>query len=129
MIDASPEAYLMAHLKAQSRTPDTVTSAAWAEYLRCYRDPACVHGVCEDYRASVTIDMDHLKADNGRKVAQPLLALWGAESTVGKLFDVLALWRLEAADVSGQALPCGPLVPEEAPDALLAALRPFLIAT
>ena len=61
-------------------------------------------------------------------MSQPLLALWGAEGTVGKLFDVLALWRLEAAAVAGEALPCGHLIPEEAPDALLTALRPFLDA-
>ncbi len=127
MIANSTEAYLMAHLQAQSRTTGTVTSAAWAEYLRCYREPGAVHGVCEDYRASATIDGDILKADDGRKIAQPLLALWGGKGTVGKLFDVLSLWRVEAADVSGEALPCGHLIPEEAPEALLAALRPFLV--
>ena len=128
MINAVPETYLRAHLNEQSKTPDAVTGAAFADYLRCYRDPACVHAVCEDYRASVTIDPEHLKADDGRKVAQPLLALWGAKGTGGKLFDVLGLWREEAADVQGQALPCGHLIPEEAPDALLAALDPFLAA-
>ena len=81
----------------------------------------------EDYRASVTIDVDHLKADDGRKVSQPLQTLWGAKGTVGALFDVLGLWKLEAADVQGEALSCGHLIPEEAPDALLAALQPFLV--
>ena len=127
MINAVPEVYLRAHLNAQSKTAGAITAAAFAEYLRCYRDPACVHAVCEDYRASVTIDMDHLKADNGRKVSQPLQALWGAKGTVGALFDVLGLWKLQAADVQGEALPCGHLIPEEAPDALLAALHPFLM--
>ena len=127
MINGSTEAYLMAHLQAQSRTEGTVTAAAWAEYLRCYRLPGSVHGVCEDYRASVTIDMDIFKAGDGRKISQPLLALWGAEGTVGKTFDVLKLWRGEAANVSGEALPCGHLVPEEAPEPLLAALKPFLV--
>lgn len=129
MIEGAIEPYLMAHLEAQSRTAGAVTSAAWAEYLRCYRLPGCVHAVCEDYRASVTIDTDNRKAENGRKVSQPLHALWGGEGTVGKMFDVLALWRNEAANVSGEPLPCGHLIPEEAPDALLAALRPFLKPT
>ena len=99
MINAVPETYLRAHLDAQCQTPEAVTVAAFAEYLRCYRDPACVHAVCEDYRASVTIDMDNLKAENGRKVPPPLLALWGAKGTLGTMFDVLGLWRLEAAQV------------------------------
>ena len=126
MIGAVPEQYLRAHLDAQSKIPGAVTPKAFAEYLRCYRDPACIHAACEDYRASVTVDRDVLRSDNGRKVAQPLLALWGALGTVGALFDVLGLWREEAADVQGAALPCGHLIPEEAPEALLRALDPFL---
>ena len=87
-----------------------------------------MHAVCEDYRAEVTIDPAILKSDDGRKVQQPLLALWGAKGTVGKMFDVIALWKQEAANVQGQALPCGHLIPEEAPDALLGAMQPFLAA-
>ena len=52
----------------------------------------------------------------------------GAKGTVGKMFDVVALWKQEAANVQGHALPCGHLIPEEAPDALLGALQPFLAA-
>jgi haloacetate dehalogenase len=128
MINAVPEVYLKAHLEEQSKTADAVTLEAFAEYLRCYRDPACVHAVCEDYRASVSIDMKDMQADPGRKVSQPLLALWGAKGTVGKLFDVISLWKLEAENVNGEGLPCGHLIPEEAPEALLAALDPFLVA-
>jgi haloacetate dehalogenase len=125
MINASTEVYLRGHLDAQSRTAGAITPEAYAEYLRGYRDPACVHAVCEDYRASVTIDMEILHSENGRKIEQPLLALWGGKGTVGELFDVLALWRMEAANVHGQPLPCGHLIQEEAPDALLAAVHPF----
>jgi haloacetate dehalogenase len=53
MINAVPEVYLKAHLDEQSKTADAVTAEAFAEHLRCYRDPACVHAVCEDYRGSV----------------------------------------------------------------------------
>jgi haloacetate dehalogenase len=76
----------------------------------------------------VSIDMKDMQADPGRKVSQPLLALWGAKGTVGKLFDVISLWKLEAENVNGEGLPCGHLIPEEAPEALLAALDPFLVA-
>ena len=129
MINAEPEAYLKAQLEAQCDTSGAVTAEAFAAYLRCYRDPACVHAVCEDYRAEVTIDPKFLKAGQGRKLQQPLQALWGAKGTVGQMFDVVALWRVEAANVQGQALPCGHLLPEEALDALLQAMRPFLAAS
>jgi haloacetate dehalogenase len=44
---------------------------------------------------------------------------------VGKCFDVLALWRACANDISGRALPCGHYVPEEAPAELLAEALAF----
>jgi haloacetate dehalogenase len=51
--------------------------------------------------------------------------LWGEHGTVARCFDVLALWRERAAQVSGQALPCGHYIAEEAPEALLAQAIPF----
>ena len=44
------------------------------EYARVYRDPANVHGMCEDYRASAGIDMEFDEADlkAGKKVTCPL---------------------------------------------------------
>jgi haloacetate dehalogenase len=60
------------------KTPEAVNEAVLREYLRCYRNPATLHAICEDYRASVSIDVAHDSADAERKVDAPLLALWGA---------------------------------------------------
>jgi hypothetical protein len=30
------------------------------EYVATYRDPARVHGICEEYRAAATIDVEHV---------------------------------------------------------------------
>jgi haloacetate dehalogenase len=125
MIDAVPDIYLQEHLTAQSATPGAVTPDAFAEYFRCYSNPACVHAVCEDYRASVTIDVKIHEEADGRKATPPLLALWGAKGTVGQLFDVLALWREDVADVTGYSLPCGHLMAEEDPDGVLQAFDKF----
>jgi haloacetate dehalogenase len=98
-----------------------------AEYERCARIAGTAESICEDYRASATIDLAHDRADidAGKRLAQPLRVLWGEHGAVGKAFDVLALWRERAADVSGRALPCGHYVPEEAPDELLAEALDF----
>jgi haloacetate dehalogenase len=127
LINASTDVYLRGHLDTQCATPGAITPECYAEYYRAYRDPACVHAVCEDYRASVTIDMEHTREDKGKLVSQPLYALWGAKGTVGEMFDVIALWKTEASNVHGQPLPCGHLIQEEAPEQLLAALRGFLV--
>lgn len=94
---------------------------ALAEYERCAALPDTAMAICEDYRASATIDLDHDRADVAadRKLTQPLRVLWGEHGAVGKCFDVLALWRERAVDVAGRSVACGHYVPEEAPDALL----------
>ena len=126
LIGADPAFFLRQHLEAQSGTPGSLSEAVFAEYLRCYRDPAAVHAICEDYRAAATIDLDHDAADADRRVLAPLLALWGARGTVGALYDVVETWREKAVDVRGQALDCGHTLQEEVPDALLRALFDFL---
>jgi len=98
---------------------------ALAEYRRCF-DRRTIHASCEDYRAAASIDLEHDRADAGRKIAMPLLALWGRRSVVGTMFDCLAHWRAVAENVSGLALDCGHFVPEEKPRQTLAALRRFL---
>lgn len=97
------------------------------EYTRCFSDYKTVHGICEDYRASATIDLKWDEADRTKIIHTPLLLLWGKNGVVGKLWDVLAKWRLLADNITGQAIDqCGHFVPEEQPVAVLAAMLPFL---
>jgi haloacetate dehalogenase len=106
--------------------PNAVTPEAYAEYLRCFRDPATVHAACEDYRAAASIDLQHDDADLSHKIACPVLALWAERGPMNRLFDVLATWRERAEHVTGKALPSGHFLPEEVPDQTLAELRTFL---
>jgi len=98
---------------------------AVAEYARCFRDPRTIHGTCEDYRASATIDLVHDRKDLKKKLPMPLLALWGRQGVIEALFDCLADWREVASDVRGRALQCGHFIPEEKPEELVAELRKF----
>ncbi len=100
---------------------------ALAEYLRCFADPAMVHATCEDYRAAATIDLRHDDEDGGRKVAAPLLALWGRHGVIQRCFDCLALWRERAVDVQGEALAGGHYLAEELPDEVARRLADFMI--
>jgi haloacetate dehalogenase len=101
---------------------------ALAEYRRCFHDPATIHAMCEDYRAGATLDcaIDAADREAGRRIACPVLALWGAQGLVGKLYDVLAVWRDWAGNAEGQAIDCGHYLAEEKPEETLAALLPFL---
>jgi len=109
--------------------PKAVTPEAFAEYLRCFQDPATVHATCEDYRAAAAIDLTHDDADLDRKLACPVLALWGEKGVMHKTYDVVAAWRERAQNVQGKPLPCGHFLPEEAPDETLAELKKFLLSS
>ena len=100
----------------RARARRWVDPAALAEYERCFADPATIHASCEDYRAAATIDLAHDAADLERRIACPLLVLWGEHGLMHRHFDVLATWREKAAGpVQGRALPCGHYLPEECP--------------
>jgi haloacetate dehalogenase len=125
MIGADPDAYWLKKCGSGSAGLTPFDPAAFAEYLRCFRDPATIHASCEDYRAAATIDIAHDDADAGRKMEQPLLALWGKHGTVNACFDVLGLWRERAADVRGHALAGGHYLAEELPAEVAAEFLAF----
>jgi len=128
LIDADPEFFLRTHIDGQNKTPNATEPEAFAEYLRCYRDPRTRHAICEDYRAAADLDLEHDAADADTRLAMPVLALWGGLGTVGALYDVLETWREKALDVRGRALDCGHTLQEERPLEVLEELERFLAA-
>jgi haloacetate dehalogenase len=118
-----PENDLKAQYDAQKAR---ATSEVQLEYLRTSSDPATIHAMCEDYRAGASIDLKHDEADLNKKIAAPLLALWGAKGSMGRLYDVLAIWRDRGTNVSGKALPGGHNLQEDVPELVLDELRAWL---
>ena len=106
--------------------PGVITEEAFAEYLKCFKDPATLHAMCEDYRAAATIDLDHDKADLDKEIQCPLLAIWGEKGAMHRLYDVTATWKERASNVTGKALPGGHWLPEELPDEVYTELVSFL---
>lgn len=126
LIQADPEYFLRHHLSSQSKTAGIPCEELIQEYLRCYRAPGTIEAICEDYRAAASIDLEHDAADANRKLAMPLLALWGAKGVVGQLYDVLETWRAKANNVRGEGLDCGHVPQEERPAQTAQALIAFL---
>jgi haloacetate dehalogenase len=100
------------------------TPEAMAEYIRCC-NAENIHAVCEDYRAAVSIDLEHDRADLARKIGMPMLVLWGEKSHVNRSYKPMEAWRERAADVRGKKVPCGHYPAEQAPDETYAELRAF----
>jgi haloacetate dehalogenase len=126
LIGNNVEFYLRSRFMRPTGGTDAISPEAFAEYLRCFKDPATIHATCEDYRAGATIDLEHSREDGTRGVMCPLLVLWGERGTVGRLYDVMRIWRNHAVNVTGKALPAGHFLPEEVPDATFSELHSFL---
>src|SRR5438132_1934971 len=103
MIAAECEFFLRQML-GLSRTPGAHEPEVVAEYLRCFSNPETIRATCDEYRAGASIDLEHDRADRGKKVAMPLLVLWGQGSGQGSGYDVPAVWRDHAENVTGQAI-------------------------
>ena len=107
-----PENELKAQADGRRAKP---MSDVQAEYQRTAGTLENIHAMCEDYRAAASIDLKHDEADRGRKIACPLLTLWGARGAMGRLYDVLAVWREYGSNVAGKGLPGGHNLQEEEP--------------
>jgi haloacetate dehalogenase len=121
LISADPDWFLL------RGRPDTFAPEASEEYKRCLRNPETIHAICEDYRAGATMDFAHDEADfrEGKKIENPMLALWGGRGNLEEWYDVPGIWRDWAKDVRGRPLDCGHFLAEEAPEDTFAELRAF----
>jgi haloacetate dehalogenase len=121
LLGANPDAYYFPDRQAPWLAPEALD-----DYVRYAHDPQTIHAMCEDYRAGATYDFQFDEADRGvRRIACPLLALWGRRGRLEEWYDVLAIWREWAEDVQGQTLDCGHYLPEEAPEETYTALHAF----
>jgi haloacetate dehalogenase len=128
LMGADPDYFIEKKLSKTKQGLSFFDPAAIAEYKRHFRNPATIHAMCEDYRATHGVDLDMDAADfaAGRKIGCPLLLLWGATGGVGRNHKSMEIWPRYAADIrAGKALPCGHYLSEEAPEETYRELREF----
>ncbi|MFT4923104.1 MAG: haloacetate dehalogenase [Haloarculaceae archaeon] len=128
LIGNDPTFYVDHLVENWAAYPDALDDDALAEYYRCFRQESVLRASCEDYRAGLSVDLEHDRAtrEAGERIECPVLALWGgASGTVS--FDPLEVWERWATDVDGRGLDSGHFVMEEAPEATLAELEAFLV--
>jgi haloacetate dehalogenase len=128
LIGGDPEWFFKRNWPGAEEPPAFFAPEAMEDYWRAFSDPRTVHAICEDYRAGATYDYRLDETDFGtRKIACPLLVLWGTRGIIEKLYDPLDVWRGWADEVSGQAIDSGHYLAEERPDETLKALLEFLL--
>jgi haloacetate dehalogenase len=114
----------------QVNGPEVMGDEAHADLWAALRDPAVVHGMCEDYRAGLTVDREHDEEDRarGRRIACPVLLCVAIRDDIEALFgDPVPLWRpWVSGSVDFERIDCGHHQAEEAPAELASALLAFL---
>ena len=130
LISAAPELWFHAHTNRSPRPSDLFHPEVLADYLDAARRPDTIIGMCEDYRAAATIDLEHDRASRaaGDKVRCPMLLLWGAQGRIGQWYDAPAIWAgYCSAEITGGPVESGHYIAEEAPQATLAAFGAFFL--
>ncbi|KAF7868628.1 hypothetical protein EAF04_005159 [Stromatinia cepivora] len=92
-------------------------------YEGMLRDEECVHGMCEDYRAGATVDLEEQRRDRdaGRKILCDVFVVWGEKGAMESEFgDVVGLWKeVCGGKVEGCAVDGGHYIPEECSEELV----------
>lgn len=127
MISAMPDFYLNHILDHWAEDGTAIPQDVRMEYLRCFRNPAVINAICEEYRAS-EIDLQHDRYDraNGKHIACPTLILWSEKGFTASFGDPLAIWKNWTNDVRGLPLPGGHFLMEETPEEVFAEIQGFL---
>ncbi len=101
------------------------SEGAMAEYIRC-ATPDQIRAVCDDYRATIHHDFPMDSADHGkRRIACPVMAIWGDNSHVGRHYQPLEAWAEWCDDLRGFSVPTGHYPAEQRPDLIGPALAAF----
>jgi pimeloyl-ACP methyl ester carboxylesterase len=126
MIAASSDDFFGHFLDLWALDRNAIPGDIRQRYLDACRD--AVPSIVADYRASAGIDVEHDRADRekGRRLGMPVTVLqqdWGA--ALG--FDAAALWRAWAPDLVHESVAYGHFMAEEAPEAVVKAVRDLLL--
>jgi pimeloyl-ACP methyl ester carboxylesterase len=119
--------YISHFLRTWSYNPEMLSDEELAVYIREYSQPGAMKGAFNDYRAGPE-DWAQDQVDMDQLIDCPTLTLWGADfDFVGKMFDVLEVWKSMAKNIRGIAIPnCGHLPAEEQPEIVNKELIAFL---
>ncbi len=132
-----PESYLLGAPEAVFHNPfgqGSFGPEILEAYVSNYRDPARLHGICEEYRAAATIDVEHDRADkeSSRRIECPMLHLWAEGGPLDTFYakdgGPLGIWRHWAPRAQGQPIKGGHFFPEENPDDTAVLVKQFLSA-
>src|SRR5258708_11602780 len=98
-INAAPASLVDFMLNTWSEVKDAFPAEVRGEYIDKFSHPDTVHAICEEFRATPTLDYQHDEADRGnRTISCPVLFLCSQRGSAAKLYAApLPLWPRCAA--------------------------------
>ena len=127
MIAADPDAYYQASLAGWGGAGlNAFDPEALEAYRASWRRPETIAGMCNDYRAALSVDFDLDAADLARHVECPSLVLYGADGVMAQCYDVPATWADCLTDMQCKAMPGGHFFPDHAPEETAGAILDFI---
>jgi haloacetate dehalogenase len=127
LIEGKEDFYILKKLTQMGIGKGGFSKETLAEYARVCT-PQNIHGVCEDYRAAVTVDMamDTADFEAGRKVNCPTAVYWGEKSHTEKYYNPRTAWPQYSSNIVRiRSLPCGHYPAEQVPDEVYSELSAF----
>ncbi len=109
--------------------PEEIGAGNHADVWAALRDPAVVHGMCEDYRAGLRVDREHDEADRAadRRVRCPAMLLESVHDDLDIHGDPAAIWEpWLARPLRHLKIDSGHHQAEERPEEVAAAIGDFL---
>ncbi|KAK1585738.1 Alpha/Beta hydrolase protein [Colletotrichum navitas] len=133
LINASPRQFLELFMGGrQPKALEIFDKENFDYYASVMEQPAAVHSMCNDYRASATLDLEEAEADleAGRLIQSPLMVLWGKYGVIEKCFEAVKEWQnVTSKDISvkGSSVDSGHYIPEQAPEDVVKAITGFFV--
>lgn len=129
MIASGPTDYLESTLTAWTKLKslEPFSPGALESYRAQFRDPKCIHAMCEDYRAGAGLDreLDDIDRAQGRKIGCPVHFVWSSDGFPARTGNPLSLWNEWATSVTGTEIDAGHFPQEENPQEILDTFVPF----
>ncbi|KAM3514520.1 hypothetical protein MY11210_001863 [Beauveria gryllotalpidicola] len=131
LIAASPQEFAHKFMGGrQAQGLKIFSSSSFDSYVKALGDPATIHSMCQDYRASASLDLDEARDDltNGKLIRCPLKVFWGEHGVIEKCFNAVQEWQAVTAEgviVEGRSVDSGHYIPEQIPETIAAEIFEF----
>jgi haloacetate dehalogenase len=127
LIGADPDFFFGSCFETWGATSmDRLDAEQVAAYRAAWNRPDYIHATCQDYRATMAVDLVIDREDATATVDCPTLVAWASRGKIGSLYNLDELWRARCSDLRTATVPGGHFFVDESPEESVDLLRSFL---